>query len=133
MSFEWLQMRIAEEKDRRARENAILSRLPSAFEELRANLAECVEAYNQAFEPGAAKLEMVEGAIELAAGDARVEVTIDPKLPGFRVDQRPERLSIEVGLLPGNKLSFRDAEKYLTVEEMTRRILDRALFPKLGE
>ena len=133
MSFQWLQMRISEEKDRRTRENAILSQLPGALEELRVHLAECVEDYNQAFEAGEVKLEMADDAIEVAAGDARVRVSIDPKLPGFHVEQRPEVLSIEAGLLPGNKLFYRDAEKYLTVEEMTRRILDRTLFPKLGE
>jgi hypothetical protein len=40
---------------------------------------------------------------------------------------------IEVGLLPGDKLFFRDHDEFLTMEELTRRILDRAFFPKLGE
>jgi hypothetical protein len=35
--------------------------------------------------------------------------------------------------LPGNKLFYRDQDKYLTAEQMTRRILDRAPFPKLME
>ena len=34
MSFQWLQMRITEEKDRRAREAQILERLPRALDEL---------------------------------------------------------------------------------------------------
>jgi hypothetical protein len=40
---------------------------------------------------------------------------------------------IEVGLLPGDKLFYRDQDQFVTMEELTRRILDRALFPKLGE
>jgi len=39
---------------------------------------------------------------------------------------------IEVGLLPGDKLFYRDQDEFITGEELTRRILDRALFPKLG-
>jgi hypothetical protein len=133
MSFQWLQMRITEEKERREREDAILNRLPTALEEIRLQLAECVDAFNAAFACGEARLEMVQGAIHVTSGEARVEVSIDAALPGFRVAQRPNQFSIEVGLLPGNRLYFRDAEKYLTVEEMTRRILDKALFPKLGD
>jgi hypothetical protein len=40
-----------------------------------------------------------------------------------------------VGVLPSDKLYYRDCEqdKYLTMEELTRRILDRVLFPKLRE
>jgi hypothetical protein len=42
---------------------------------------------------------------------------------------------VEVGLLPDDKVFYRDRDqdKYLTVEELTRRILDRSLFPKLAE
>jgi hypothetical protein len=133
MTFQWLQMRITEEKDRRERENAILSRLPVALEELRVQLVDCVAGFNEAFPSQPATLEMVSGAIHVACGDSRVEVSIDTELPGFRVEQRPNHFSIEVGLLPANRFFYRDAEKYLTPEEMTRRILDKALFPKLGE
>jgi hypothetical protein len=42
-------------------------------------------------------------------------------------------LEIVVGLLPGDMLFYRDGDKYLTMEELTRRILDQALFPKLAE
>ena len=49
------------------------------------------------------------------------------------MDQGSDRLAIEVGILPGGNLFFRDAEKYMTLEEMTLRILDRALFPKLKD
>jgi hypothetical protein len=133
MSFEWLQMRISEEKDRRERENNILNRLPSALDELHSALAGCVDAYNRAFGEGCAKLETAGSAIHVTAGDARVSARVDPLLPGFQVDQGSGRLAIEVGILPGGNLFFRDAEKYITLEEVTRRILDRALFPKLKD
>jgi hypothetical protein len=133
MSFQWLQMRISEEKDRAERENNILNRLPSALDELRTALASCVETYNQAFGDGRATLETAGGAIHVTAGEARVRACLDPLLPGFQVDQGSDRLAIEVGILPGGNLFFRDAEKYMTLEEMTRRILDRALFPKLKD
>jgi hypothetical protein len=133
MSFQWLQMRITEEKDRAERETNILNRLPSALDDLRAALADCLATYNQAFGEGCATLATVGDAVHIMAGEARVNISLDPPLPGFRVDQGAERLSIEVGILPGGNLFFREADKYITLEEMTRRILDRALFPKLKD
>ena len=50
-----------------------------------------------------------------------------------RPDSLGEPLEIVVGILPDQNLYYRDADKYLTMEELTRRILDKALFPKLGE
>jgi len=44
-----------------------------------------------------------------------------------------EPVLIEIGLLPGDRLSFRLDEQYLTPEDLSRKILDRALFPKLSE
>jgi hypothetical protein len=61
------------------------------------------------------------------------KICLDPPLPGFLADQGSERLAIEVGILPGGNLFFREADKYITLEETTRRILDRALFPKLKD
>jgi hypothetical protein len=131
MTFQWLQMRITEEKDRRERENNILNRLPSALDELHVELERCIEAYNEAFGAGRAMLETAASAIHVTTGDARVSVMLDPMLPGFQVDRGESKLAIEVGILPGGNLFFRDDEKYITVEEMTRLMLDRAFFPKL--
>jgi hypothetical protein len=39
----------------------------------------------------------------------------------------------KAGPQPEDKLFYRDGEQYLTMEELTRRIMDKALFPKLGE
>lgn len=133
MSFQWLQMRITEEKDRRERENNILARMPAAFDELRLELLECLADYNQAFGADAATLDPAEAIMRVRVGDARVDVTLDPVLPGFQIDQAAGRMSIEVGVLPNGNLYYRDAEKYLTLEELTRKILDRVLFPKLKE
>lgn len=133
MSFEWLQMRITEEKERRARERSILDRMPRALEELRATLTDCVETYNKAFGADSASLRLEAGVIYVTAGAARIEVATDLTLPGFRIEGGSHQLLIQVGMLPGDKLFYKDEDKYLTAEEMTKRILDRALFPKLTE
>jgi hypothetical protein len=133
MSFQWLQMRITEEKDRRDRERMVLERLPRALDELRDSLAICVDAYNEAFGADSASIAAEPEALHIVAGGAKIEITPDVSLPGFRVERGSDPLLIQVGMLPGNKLFYRDQDKYLTAEEMTRRILDRALFPKLTE
>jgi hypothetical protein len=133
MSFQWLQMRITEEKERRERERMILERLPRAQDELRESLTICVDAYNQAFAGDSASLALQEGVLHITAGGGKIEITTDASLPGFRVERGSDGLLIQVGMLPGDKLFYRDQDKYLTAEEMTRRILDRALFPKLTE
>jgi hypothetical protein len=38
-----------------------------------------------------------------------------------------------LGTLPGDRLLFKHEEQYLTVEQLTRLILDPALFQNLGE
>jgi hypothetical protein len=54
------------------------------------------------------------------------------KPPSLHIDRSGDVLDIEVGLLPGDKVFYKDGEEFLTMEELTRRILDRALFPKLA-
>ena len=146
MSYQWLSMRITEENDRRKREEEILERLPRALEEVHQALAGCVENYQQAFGPEAAELQSLATRIRVTVREeldgrweqrSRVEVVTDASLPGFKIDRGDgsQPLIIEVGMLPGDKLYFRDHDKdqYVTMEELTRRILDRALFPKLKE
>src|SRR5580692_2116180 len=123
MSFQWLQMRITEEKERRDRERMILERLPRALEELRQSLTSCVDAYNEAFGADSASLALEHGVIHIAAAEGKVEIAPDASLPGFRIERGSDRLLIQVGMLPGDKLFYRDEDKYLTAEEMTRRIL----------
>jgi hypothetical protein len=62
---------------------------------------------------------------------AKVEISIVPSLPSLRIERGGGPLLIEVGLLPGEKLFYR--HQFPTMEELTRRILDRAFFPKLAE
>ena len=142
MSFQWFQMRVQEEQERREREAQILARLPRALEETYRNLAACVEAYAGAFGPESADIHLQASKIRIAVREeqegkwqqrAKIEVSIMASLPGFRIERGGEPLMIEVGLLPGDKLFYRDQDQFLSMEELTRRILDRAFFPKLGE
>jgi hypothetical protein len=144
MSFQWLQMRITEEKERREREARILERLPRALEDLHGSLSSCIEAYTAAFGEDAADLRLTGLKVRIIVRDStdlgwkecgRVEIDAVPAMPGFEVRSTGSTLAIEIGLLPGDKLFYRDREvdQYLTMEELTRRILDRALFPKLKE
>jgi hypothetical protein len=142
MSLEWLQTRIAEEKDRREREARILERLPRALEEVRANLAECTEAYAEAFGPDAARIRFEESRIVVTIREprqgsweetARVEISMAPKLPGLQVEGAGEPLAVEVGILAGDRLFYKHRDKFLSVDDVARRALDRVLFPKLRE
>ena len=142
MSFQWFQMRVQEEQERREREAQIAARLPVALEEVHRNLARCIEAYAAAFGPESADIHMQASKIRITIREeqdgkwqqrAKVEMSILASLPGFRIDRGGEPLMIEVGLLPGDKLFYRDQDQFLTMEELTRRALDHAFFPKLGE
>ncbi len=142
MNLQWLQMRIVEEQDRRQREDNIRKRLPRALEELLESLTECVESYKEAFGTRAASIHFVTGRMRIEIRDevetrwvARAEIIIanDLTLPGFRIERGGEPYLVEVGVLAGDKLFYRDGDEYITIEELTRRILDRALFPKLVE
>jgi len=135
-------MRVSEEKDRRERESQILGRLPRVLDEVHGSLVECVQEYARAFGPEAVEIyyqgrkirvtvrEEQDGKWEKAA---MVEIGSVSKPPGLHVDRNGDALEIEVGLLPGDKVFYKDGEEFLTMEDLTRRILDRAMFPKLGE
>jgi len=143
MAFQWLTMRISEEQDRRQREENTLARMPDALRELHRELANCIEAYTAVFGKESADIRFIADKIRVTAFEHRsgkwetagkVEIVNVLKPPGFKVDRgTDEPMLIEVGLLPGDKLYFRHDDQYITVEEMTRRILDRLLFPKLKE
>ena len=144
MSQEWLRMRIQEEQDRRKRESVTLERLPEALRELYDTLKECLANYTAAFGPDTIESQLLTSKIkitlrELVGGRwmsaGKVEVVTVSDLPGFRVERGEYSLAIEVGLLPTGKLYYRDCEqdKYLTMEDLTRKVLDRTLFPKLRE
>ena len=144
MAFQWLQMRIQEETERRERRARNLARLPGALQDLHNHLAECVQSYTANFGANSAEIVLQPDRIKITALEERdgkwqplskVEVICDLDMPGFRVERGEFTMAVEVGLLPSDKLFYRDREqdKYLTMEEFTRRILDRALFPALQE
>lgn len=142
MSYQWLDMRITEEKERREREAIVQKRLPRAHDELHRDLRECVEAYRAAFGTESADIRMHGAAIQVTvrsqrAGQwqqsAQVRIQAVPELPGFRIDNGGEPLDIRVGTLPGDKLLLKHGEQYLTMEQLTKLILDPAFFPDLGE
>jgi hypothetical protein len=142
MSYQWLHMRITEESERRKREASTLEKLPQALEEVRGAIEVCVDAYTRTFGPETAQLQVLGQRMRLIVREerdgrweqrSRVDVSVEAALPGFRIERGGEPLEIVVGILPGDKLFYRDADQYLTMEELTRRILDKALFPKLGE
>jgi hypothetical protein len=142
MSFQWLQIRITEEKERRQREAQILERLPHVLDDVHRALAACVDAYVTAFGAEAVEISYQAQKVRVTVREeqeakwekvAKVEVSVATKLPGLHIDRSGSALDIEVGLLPGDKIFYKDGEEFLTMEELTRRILDRSLFPKLGE
>ncbi|HEX3747148.1 MAG TPA: hypothetical protein VHW09_24595 [Bryobacteraceae bacterium] len=141
MSFQWLQMRITEENERRQREAQTLERLPAVMDEVHQAVAECVAAYAAAFGPESIELsyflhkarvtirDLKEGKWEKVA---KIEICTLTKPPSLHVDRNGDVLDLELGLLPGEKMFYKDGDKFLTMEELTRRILDRMLFPKLA-
>jgi hypothetical protein len=142
MSFQWLEMRITEENDRRLRETQILDRLPSVMDEVHGAIAECVEAYAAAFGKEAIELSYFLHKIRVTIREqkeskwekiANVEIKSVTKPPSVHIDRNGDVLDIGVGVLDGDKIFYKDGEKFLEMEELTRRILDRSLFPKLGE
>ena len=137
-------MRISEENDRRNREKLTLERLPRALDEVYAEIQECMKEYRRAFGDQSVESQKAAGRVRVTVRAevngrwqqaGRVDIDTDGTIPGFQVDRGTgaEPLTIEVGLLPGEKLYFRDRAKdqYINMDEVTRRILDRAFFPKL--
>lgn len=122
----------------------MMERLPRALGELNTYLKECLDEYRTAFGLESVELNATSTRIRITARERRegkweptskIEIVVDIELPGFRIDRAGHPLSVEVGVLPGDKLYFRDSEQdqYVTTEELTRRILDRGLFPRLPE
>lgn len=140
MSFQWLDMRITEEKERREREALVQERLPRAFEELRASLQQCIDGYREAFGPESAEISPDGECIRITARRdvlgrweqcAQARVRAAPEWRGFAVENGGEPLRIMVGTLPGDKLLFKHGEHYLNMEQVTQLILESVLFPDL--
>jgi hypothetical protein len=144
MAFQWLQMRIQEERERRELQARQLERLPDAVQEIHDLLAECVKSYTENFGANSADIVMFPNRIKVTVREMRdgtwqnlskVEVVCVPEMPGFRIERGEVSMAVEFGLLPNDKFYYRDQEhdKFLTMEEFTRRILDRVFFPALRE
>jgi hypothetical protein len=142
MSFQWLSMRISEELDRREREAWIRERMPRALADLFENVKACVDAYAEAFGAESASADYIGDRIRVTIREQRggtwqprAEILIHGVLglPGFHIDSGGEVTEIPIGVLPGDRVFYRQGDHFLTMEQLTRLILDRALFPKLGE
>lgn len=143
MSTQWMDMRIQEEQDRRRKEAKTLELLPQGLEELHRQLAECLDKYKNAFGPEAAEISNLVSKLRVTVREPqggkwqprdKVDISLVSVPPAFKIQHgEAEPFLIEIGLLPGDRLSFRFDDKYLTPEELARKVLDRALFPKLAE
>ena len=143
MSPQWLEMRIQEEQDRRRREVKTQELLPKAMEELHQQLSTCVARYREAFGSQSAEISNLTSKLRITIREeqagkwqprGKIDVSLVSMPPAFKVERdETEPVIIELGLLPGDKLSYRLNDRYLTAEDLSRHILDRILFPKLVE
>ncbi len=142
MSFQWLSMRIQEEQDRRQKEAWIRERLPSVLAEVFDCLKTCTDEYRKAFGAESAEIRLDGNRIQATlreeragAWQPRAEILVDAVagLPGFRVDSGDRAIEILVGVLSGERVFYKYGDQFLTMEQLTKLVLDRAFFPKLGE
>lgn len=142
MTPQWLEMRIQEEQDRRKKEARIQELLPQALEDLHTQLTACVARYKEAFGPESAELSNLVSKLRVITRDeqggkwqprGKVDVTLVSMPPAFKIESpEGEPLIIEIGLLSGDRFAFKLGEQFLTEADLSRYILDRLLFPKLG-
>lgn len=143
MSSQWLDMRIQEEQDRRRKEAKVLELLPKGLEELHEQLSACVAKYKQAFGPDSADISNLVSKLRVTVREeqggkwqprAKVDISLVSVPPSFKLEHgEAPAVMIEIGLLPGDRLSYRLNDQYLNSEDLTRQVLDRAFFPKLAE
>jgi len=143
MSPQWLELRIQEEQDRRHKEAKLQELLPQAMEELHQQLSACVARYKEAFGAESAEIANLVSKLRVTVRDeqagkwhprGKVDITMISAPPSFKIEAgENEPLIIEVGLLSGERFSYKILEQFLTPDDLSRTILDRVLFPKLGE
>ena len=143
MSPQWLEMRIQEEQERRRKEAKLQELLPQAMEELHGQLAACIARYREAFGPESADISNLVSKLRVTVREeqggkwqprGKVDIGLVSLPPSFKIEKGEEEpVMIQLGLLSGERFSYRLADQYLTPEDMSRHILDRLLFPKLGE
>jgi hypothetical protein len=143
MTPQWLEMRIQEEQDRRRKEARTQQLLPQALEGLHSQLAACVARYKEAFGPESAEISSLVSKLRVVTRDeqggkwqphAKVDITLVSLPPSFKIESpEGEPLIIEIGVLSGDRFSFKLGDQFLTDDDVSRHILDRLLFPKLVE
>lgn len=142
MTPQWLEMRIQEEQERRRKEARTQQLLPQALQDLHAQLAACVARYREAFGPESAEIANLVSKLRITIRDeqsgkwqprGKVDITLVSLPPSFQIEI-PERepLIVEIGVLGGDRLSFKIGDLFLTEEDLSRQILDHLLFPKLA-
>ena len=135
MSFQWLEMRIGEERDRRAREKQILDRLPGAMDELEESVKACLDGYTAAFpgDPAAPGRDGLRLGVTGTGGAWRSRLR--RSFPDSRSRRRARRSRFRSASCRATNcfISTWPEDRYLSMEELTKRILDRVLFPKLKD
>src|SRR5579863_2931959 len=101
MSFQWLNMRITEEQDRRQREAQILERLPQVLNELHDALAACLAEYTSAFGAESAEITHQPNRVHISVREeqdgkwqqiSKVDITTVVSVPGFQIERGTEPL-----------------------------------------
>jgi hypothetical protein len=71
MAFQWLQMRIQEETERRERQANNLGRLPGALRDLHAHLGECIQDYTASFGANSAEIVLLADRLKVTVREER--------------------------------------------------------------
>src|ERR1035438_7106998 len=71
MAFQWLQMRIQEETDRRERQAKNQERLPGALRDLHGYLAACIQDYTASFGVHSAEIALLPDRIKVTVREER--------------------------------------------------------------
>src|ERR1022692_278314 len=71
MAFQWLQMRIQEETERRERQAKNQERLPGALRDLHGHLAECIQDYTASFGCNSAEIVLLPDRIKVTVREER--------------------------------------------------------------
>ncbi len=142
MTPQWLEMRIQEEQDRRQKEARIQELLPQALEDVHSRLAACVARFKEAFGPESAEVSNLVSKLRVITREeqagkwqtrGKVDISLVSLPPSLKIEgPDSDPLLIEIGLLSGDRFSFKFGEQFLTEDDVSRYILDRLLFPKLA-
>ena len=65
MPFQWLQMRIQEERERRELHEKHVERMPAALREIHDTLAQCIQSYTENFGADSASIVLLPDRIQV--------------------------------------------------------------------